>query len=239
MADQIELLKQLQVLDGDLFRLRRQQEQKPQELEALRAQLAERETQVKAAEQRVKELQLAQKEKEIELQTCEANVRRLQSQLFQLKTNREYTTMQREIDTLKADNSLLEETILKTFDDLDETAKARQRAQQALEAAQARVKIERARIEQELAQLEEQLAALERQRKLLTPDVPPTALVTYERVLEIREGLALVPLLENSCGGCHRRLPPQVLNEVYLKAKLVTCEHCNRILYFDEAHSKL
>ena len=239
MADQIELLKQLQVLDGDLFRLRRQQEQKPQELEALRAQLAEREAQVKAAEQRVKDLQLAQKEKEIELQTREANVRKLQSQLFQLKTNREYTTMQREIDTLKADNSLLEETILKMFDDLDETAKARQRAQQALEAAQARVKIERARIEQELAQLGEQLAALERQRKLLTPDVPSTALAAYERVLEIREGLALVPLLENSCGGCHRRLPPQVLNEVYLKAKLVTCEHCNRILYFDEAHSKL
>jgi predicted nucleic acid-binding Zn-ribbon protein len=239
MADQIELLKQLQVLDGDLFRLRRQQEQKPQELEALRAQLAEQEAQVKATEQRVKDLQLAQKEKELELQTREANVRKLQSQLFQLKTNREYTTMQREIDTLKADNSLLEETILKAFDDLDETAKARQRAQQALEAAQARVKIERARIEQELAQLGEQLAALERQRKLLAPDVPPTVLAAYERVLEIREGLALVPLLENSCGGCHRRLPPQVLNEVYLRAKLVTCEHCNRILYFDEAHSKL
>jgi hypothetical protein len=55
----------------------------------------------------------------------------------------------------------------------------------------------------------------------------------------LRDGLALVPLVSDACGGCHRRLPPQVINQVYLKADLVTCESCNRILYFDEAHSKL
>ena len=71
------------------------------------------------------------------------------------------------------------------------------------------------------------------------PTLLPATLEVYERVLDIREGLALVPVLNDSCGGCHRRLPPQVINEVYLKAKLVTCENCNRILYFDEAHSRL
>ena len=87
MADQIDLLKQLQQLDGELYRLRRVQQEKPQELEAVKAQAAEQEAQLKAAEERLKSLQLAQKEKEIELQTREGNVKKLQGQLFHVKAN--------------------------------------------------------------------------------------------------------------------------------------------------------
>ena len=184
-------------------------------------------------------MQLSQKDKEVELQTREASVKKLQGQLFQVKTNKEYTVMQHEIDTLKADNSLLEEAILKNFDGIDQATKDRQREQQRAAQEQERARAEQARIEREVASIQEQIAQLERTRKTLLPDVPPAALTVYERILKIREGLAMVPLINESCGGCHRRLPPQVINQVYLKADLVTCENCNRILYFDEAHSKL
>ena len=239
MADQLEILKRLQALDGELFQLRRAQQEKPRELERAAEQVAAQEARLKAAEARLTSLQLAQKEKEMELQTREANVKKLQGQLFQVKTNKEYTVMQREIDTLKADNSLLEETILKTFDAIDQATKDRQREQRLLAEQQERFRAEREKIERELAAIGAQIAELERNRQALLPDVPREALATYERVLEIRDGLALVPLVNDACGGCHRRLPPQVVNEVYLKADLVTCESCNRILYFDETHSKL
>ncbi len=239
MADQLEILKQLQALDGEIFQLRRQQQEKPRELEQVSAQVAAQESRLKAAEERLRALQLSQKEKEIELQTREANVKKLQGQLFQVKTNKEYTVMQREIDAIKADNSLLEETILGTFDAIDRATRERQEEQRRLEEHQQRFRAERERIERELAAIAERLAELERSRTALAPQVPQQTLSTYERVLAIREGLALVPLVNDACGGCHRRLPPQVVNEVYLKAKLVMCESCNRILYFDEAHSKL
>ena len=239
MPDQLEILKQLQTLDGELFRLRKQQEGKPRELEQVNAQMAAQEARLKAAEERLRTLQLSQKEKEIELQTREANVKKLQGQLFQVKTNKEYAAIQREIDSLKADNSLLEETVLKSFDAIDEAVNAREREQHQLAQEQERLRAERQRIERELAEIGERIAELDRSREGLLPDVPPQTLSTYERVLDIREGLALVPLVSDSCGGCHRRLPPQVINEVLLKAKLITCESCNRILYFDDAHSKL
>ena len=98
---------------------------------------------------------------------------------------------------------------------------------------------ERERVERELEAVRAQIAKLELDRKTLTPDVPKPALSAYERILVIRDGLAMVPLVNDSCGGCHRRLPPQVMNQVYLRADLVTCESCNRILYSDETHSKL
>jgi len=239
MPDQLELLKRLQAIDGELFRLRRAQQEKPVELEQVQAEAAAQEATLKAAEARLTALQLAQKEREVELQTREANVRKLQGQLFQVKTNKEYTAMQHEIDSLKADASLLEEAILKAFDEIDEATTERQQRQAELAQQRERLRAERERIEGELAAINEQMAQLDRSRKTLMPDVPAPTLSAYERVLNIREGLALVPVVDNSCGGCHRRLRPQVINQVYLKADLVTCENCNRILYFDETHSKL
>ena len=239
MADQIEQLKHLQLLDGQLFQLRRQQREKPHELEQVEAEVASHETRAKAAEDQLSALQRAQKEKDLELQTREATIKKLQGQLFQVKTNKEYTAMQHEIDTLKADVSLLEETLLQGFDAVEQATTERQRQRQQLAQQQQRLAAERQRIEAELAQLDEQVARLERDRQALTPSVHVPTLVVYERILAIREGLALVPLLNDSCGGCHRRLPPQVVNQVYLKADLVMCESCSRILYFDEAHSKL
>ena len=239
MADTLEMLKKLQTVDSELYRLRRQQEEKPRELEAANARVAAQDARVKAADAKLKTLQLAQKEKEVELQTKEAGVRKLQGQLFQLKTNKEYTAMQHEIDTLKADNSLLEEAILRAFDAIDSAMKERQAEQQRLAEEQKRLTQERARIEQEVAALDEQVGQLERSRQALLPDLDPKAVKTYERILDIRDGLAMVPLINDTCGGCNRRLPPQVINQVYLKASLVMCESCNRILYSDETHSKL
>lgn len=239
MADQLEILKQLQLIDGELHRLRRALAQKPQELEDAQAPVAAQETVVKAAEERLRALQLSQKEKEIDLQTREANARKLQSQLFQVKTNREYSAMQREIDALKADNSVLEEAILKGFDAIEAATNARQQEQAKLTEAQSRFTAARARLDQDTTAIEQQIGELERSRKLLVPDVPSKALTVYERILALRDGVALVPLIKDTCGGCNRRLPPQVINQVYLKAELITCEHCNRILYFDDAHSTL
>ena len=239
MADQLEILKQLQAIDGELFGFRKAQRQKPQELERVMAEVAAQEAKVKAADERLKSLQLSQKAKEVELQTHEAHVKKLQGQLFQVKTNKEYSAMQREIETLKTDNSLLEEVILKAFEEVDGAAQARQREQRLLAEQQERLRCERQRIGQELAALADQVARLEQRRQTILPDVPRPALATYERILGIRDGLALVPLINESCGGCHRRLPPQVINQVYLNADLVMCESCNRILYFDDAHSTL
>ena len=239
MPDQIETLKQLQAIDGEMFRLRKQEDEKPRELEQVTAQAVAAAARLKGAEARLKTLQLAQKEKEVELQTREGTVKKLQGQLFQVKTNREYTAMQHEIDTVKADNSLLEEALLKLFDEIDQATKARQQEQSHLASEEERLRAEGTRIERELTEIREKIAQLERHRQAVAPEVPPQTLTAYERVLELREGLALVPLVDNSCGGCYRRLPPQVINEVYLKAKLISCEHCSRILYFDEAHSKL
>ena len=235
MADWLESLRKLQGFDGELFRLRNEQQQKPLVLEQARQRVVEQEARAKASEAHSNSLQLKHKEKELELATREANVKKLQMQLFQVKTNKEYAAMQREIDQSKADISLIEEEILRLLEEIDH-AKQEHHAQLAQVAQhQQALRTEEERIARDLAAIEQQIASLEQQRQALTPSVEPAMLSTYERVLANREGLALVPLVDSSCGGCHMVQPPQVVNEVYLKAKLTSCESCSRILYVDAA----
>ena len=237
MPTPIEQLKQLQLVDAQLFALRRQAQEKPRELEESRQKLAAQEARLKDADARVKLIQLAQKEKEGELASREANVRKLQGQLFQLKTNKEYSTMQHEIATLKADNSLIEEAILKYFDEIESANSGKHEEQKQTAALQEAFKVEEKRVQEELLGITQRISQLEAERKQLTPGVPIPALEIYERILVSRNGMALAPLAKESCGGCHRRLPPQVWNEVVINTKLVTCENCNRILFAPDGGS--
>ena len=61
----------------------------------------------------------------------------------------------------------------------------------------------------------------------------PPALSQYERILERKEGSALVPVRGNACSGCNMVLPPQAINEVQMNTRLIPCESCARILYIE------
>lgn len=235
MADLLESLRQLQTIDSQLWRLRAEQRRKPLELEAAKQELAQQQSKAQAFDANVKEVQMAQKQKEMDLAAKEGAIKKLQMQLSQVKTNKEYSAMQHEIDQHRADISLLEEQILTCMDGIEQAAREAKAQAAQVAQRQAVLKQEEARVAAEVAELERRIGALEAQRQTMTPQVDRQALSVYERVLANREGLAMVPLVDESCGGCHMMQPPQVINEVYLKAKLVTCENCNRILYVDES----
>ena len=107
MTGQLDVLKQLQDLDSELFRLRSEQREKPRELERSEAEVASQQAKVKAAEERAKSLQVTQKEREIELQTCEGKVAKLKGQLHQVKTNGARCTYERERQPLFGRSSVL------------------------------------------------------------------------------------------------------------------------------------
>jgi len=239
MSDQIQTLRQLQEVDAQLYRLRREQQQKPLVLERTKQLVAEQQAKAQASEAHLKALQVQQKEQELELATKEASVKKLQMQLFQVKTNKEYTAIQHEIEQTKADVSLTEEEILKVMDAIEQAAQDRQTQLAQATKQQAHLQEEEIRLNQELRAIEEQIGRFQGQRNDILPLINAPTLAVYERVLTSRDGLAMVPLVQESCGGCHMVQPPQVVSEVHLNAKLVTCESCNRILYLDDAHAKI
>ncbi len=234
IAEQTDLLISLQALDTQIYKMISEKELKPLEINNLEDSQKLKQSGMKEAEDNLKSIQLKHKEKEIMLGTKEEEVRKLQGQLNQIKTNKEYTTMINEIESHKADNSLLEEEIIKFMDSIDQ-AKARivlekQKFAEESKSIDTRIK----EIKQQINDIEEAAIELKKKREGLTPLIGKKFLSEYERILVGKDGQALAEVVNDNCGGCYMQLPPQVINEINMKEKIVFCENCQRILYIKD-----
>ncbi len=232
IEDQIKMLIELQELDKEIFDKKRRIKEIPERVSELAAELESKTSNLKALEEESKKIQLAKKEKDGELEAKEQHVKKLQNQLFQLKTNKEYTAMQGEIASAKADSSIFEEEIIKLLDEIDEIQKKVAKEKEVFAGEKRKIDEEKSRVEAEKKKEETELAELEGKRGAFTDKIDKKILSTYERILVNRDGLALVPVIDElSCGGCGMNLPAQVVNEAKMKKKLILCGNCARVLY--------
>jgi hypothetical protein len=234
MEEQIKLLIELQGLDSEIFRLKKNLDAKPEEIKALDDAFKEKEEKTKSIDTELKKIQVEHKNKEIELKTKEEAAQKLQSQLYQVKTNKEYTALENEIKTVRADSSLLEEEIINLLDKIEEAEKVKKEIGEDLKAERQKVDEAKKKIAEETKKIEQELVNFQKQRDALAEKVDKNILSKYERILYGKDGLAIVAVRNNSCQGCFLNLPPQVINEIRMKKDLIFCESCARILYTDE-----
>jgi uncharacterized protein len=230
--EQIKILVELQKIDAEAHQLKKELSSHPELLKKLDADFEKKRANAKAAEDAVKAEQLKQKQKESDLAAREDKILKLQAQLYQLKSNKEYSAMEMEIKGHKADKSLLEEEILKLLDSVDDAKRALAKEKELLAVEEKKHAAAAAELKAKTDELQKLVAAEEEKRKTYTPNIEPRLLAQYERILKNREGLAIVPIVNNSCGGCHMGLPPQAVNEAQRHEKLQLCEDCARILYW-------
>lgn len=230
--EQIKSLIELQKIDGEIYKLRKELLGLPVEQKRLEAEFEKKKSALKNSEDTLKALQVRQKQNEGELQSAEEKIKKLQSQLYQLKSNKEYTAMQLEIKGFQADKSVLEEDILKLLEEGDEARAGVAREKEKLAKEDRKLKEETVAIQKRSTEISATVQALEEKRKVYTPKLEPRLVAQYEKILKSREGLALAPVRNNACGGCHMGMPPQSVNEIQLGEKLVVCESCTRILYW-------
>ncbi len=232
LSEQIKFLIELQKIDAEAYLLRKELDEHPAIQKRIETEFEKKKAALKSAEDEAKGTQLKQKQKDGELAEKEEKIKKLQSQLYQLKSNKEYSAMELEIKGLKADKSLLEEEILRLLDTVDESKNRVAKEKELLSQEEKKMKESIDVLKKKSSEISAALALLEEKRKTFTPNADPKIVSQYERVLKKREGVALVPLKGGSCGGCHMELPPQVIHEVKLQEKIVVCESCARILYW-------
>ena len=232
VSEQIKILAELQTIDSDIYSLKKELETHPEIKKEADRNFDSKKTVLKAAEEELKNIQVRQKNLEMDLGSKEEKVKKLQGQLYSLKSNKEYQAMELEIKGLKADDSLLEEEILKTFDAV-EAAKAKvQKEKEFLLTEEKKYKAQLEVLNQRATEIQSAIQVFEEKRKVFVPNIDPKILPQYERLLKSREGLAIAPIRNNSCGGCNIGLPPQVVNEARMQEKFLTCESCARMLYW-------
>jgi predicted nucleic acid-binding Zn-ribbon protein len=234
IKEQIGLLIAIQAIDSQIYALSREKASMPGRIKSIDEMLELKKTGIKQAEENLKNIQLKLKEKEVILQQKEEQIKRLQTQLYALKTNKDYSTMLTEIEGIKADNSLTEEDIIKFMDEIDLAKKKISEEKELFKAEEANAQKEKERTNARAREIEAGLSELNEKRNNITPNIEKQVLSRYEKILKNKDGLAIVHIKDGSCGGCHMNLPPQVISDVKLREDIVICGSCLRILYIED-----
>lgn len=234
IREQLKKLKELQDIDAQIYQYRSELKEKPVYIEGLRVQFEGKKAHLKDLEEKLKNILVDRKSKELDLQTKEGEIVKANAQLSLLKTNKEYQAKIAEIENYKADKSILEEKILMIFDAIDAANSEIAKEKDAVAQEEKKYLAQKKEVEDSVRELQDKVKVLDNKRRQITPGVDKTILNRYERILENKGGLALVPVKNDSCGGCFLNVPAQTINEIKMNEHLILCEMCARILYVED-----
>ena len=232
MHPDLQHLIHLQELDNTAERLRRRIEEIPLAQQALDVRIAQRTATLDAVKERVASNQAARREIDKDLAAVQSRLSKFKNQLMEVKTNKEYQAMQKEMAHAETEVSAHETRMLERMEEGDGLIAELNTAEAALKAEQSVVAGERAKLDAERAADHQQLETTLAQRARVVSQLSPDALRTFERIAHGRKGLAMAEARDGLCAVCHVRLRPQVFNEVRRNDQLIQCESCSRILYY-------
>ena len=237
MNADLQHLIHLQELDLAAERQRRRVADIPTIQAALDARLAERTAAVEAVKARIAACQSARREIEKDLAAVQGRLSKYKNQLMEVKTNKEYQAMQKEMSVAEQEISDQETRMLERMEESDGLALELKAAEAALKAAQSEIATERQQLEAEKAEVERTLEQTRQERASVAAQTSRDALATFERIAQGRKGVAMAEARDGLCTVCHVRLRPQVFNQARRNESIIQCDSCGRVLYFVAAPS--
>ena len=232
MRETIEKLLILQDRDQQILRVRNELARIEPEREMLATKSAGAQTSLEAAKLRTKQIESERKKLELDVEAKKQQIEKYSLQQFQTKKNEEYRALAHEIQTCK-------EVIIKLDDQQIELMEKAEVAQKEVAAANLSASEARKLLEGQVEKLssreqnlQKELAELQTNREQLLMAVDEAARSRYERLLKNKGATVVVGVPHGVCGGCHMKLPTQVIVSCQAQQDLVTCINCGRILYY-------
>lgn len=187
--------------------------------------------------EQMEDLRKRRREKDAQLLAGQQSLKRTRERLFEVKTNKEYQSMLKEIEIFEGKNSRMEDEVIALLDELDHHEAALKIKEEELEARRRCYEEERARLDEELNSLAEALGGYLRKSGELKKEIPAELLRKYEQIKGAGRGVAVVAVWKEVCDGCHMSIPPQLYNQLQKTTALITCPNCNRIIYWENRNN--
>jgi predicted nucleic acid-binding Zn-ribbon protein len=236
MQETLRLLKSLQELDQDLFRVKESLRRLPEELARRRAKIDGERARQDEIEKRLFDLRLKVREIEDLTSGARLRVKKLESESANARADTALiVAFQHEIRSLRRDISESEEEGLALVAEIENVTATQKELRASLEAAELEFAEYSANVERETrAAKARQKALLEDRRKRIGTALAPDVRSKYEKLLEAREGRALAQLEGRICLGCNVNVPSNVYVRLARGTELVECPSCGRILYLSD-----
>jgi len=234
MQNDLEMLLKLQSIDYDLEELDRSKDYLPDMIKNLRKEIEEVSGTLKESEERLTQQSLQKKKLELDIEEINSELAKLQKQMRDIKTNREYDALVTEIASRKKKVSDNEEELLKTLAEIDELQDKIKEYKEKLVEVEKNNRVQLESLTREMDSIGIKIKQKQDERKNVSVRINKQMLATYERVKKVKGGAAVVPVKKRACSGCYKSLPPQKIQEIKKGENLITCDSCGRILIWTD-----
>jgi hypothetical protein len=233
LREQLALLIELQKMESAAGSIAVRKRDLPVQMAELETKFKETHASVETVREQLEGLRKRRRDKDNQLRMGQETLKRARERLLDVKTNKEYQSILKEIETFETKNSHMEDEIISLLDELDLLEKAVKTREEELEEQRRRYEEEKTRMTEELSSLAGELDVCARKSGELRKTISADILRKYEQIKNAKRGVAVVSCWKEICHGCHMSIPPQLYNELQKSVVLVTCPNCSRIIYWD------
>jgi uncharacterized protein len=232
MQEIIEKLLILQDRNRKILRVSEELAHIGPEREGLKAKVAGTQSQLEAAKLRVKQIESERKRLDLEIEGKKSQIEKYANQQLQTRKNEEYKALAHEIEMAKEAIFKIEDQEIVLMEQTEAAQKAVTRATTEAAAAKKLLEDQIGLLNQREENLKKELAELQEGRIGIAAAVEEGARTRYERLFKAKGENVVVGVEHSVCGGCHMKLPAQVIASCRGAVEIVTCPNCGRILYY-------
>ncbi len=235
IEERLKLLYALQLTDSKIDAIRRLRGELPLEVQDLEDEIAGLNTRVQNYENEIKELEENISRKRNEIKDAEALIKKYEAQQMNVRNNREYDSLSKEIEYQTLEIELCNKHIKEFTKQIEEKKETIEKSKELLEERKKDLASKKEELEEIIAETEKDEKVLQERSKELQAQIEPRLLTAYKRIrANARNGLAIVTIQRDACGGCFNKIPPQRQLDIKTRKKVIVCEYCGRILVDDE-----
>ncbi len=228
----LKALYQLQTLLSEIDKIKTLRGELPLEVQDLEDEIEGLKTRIEKAQSDIEALDNAIKEKEHAIGENEAMIARYKSQLDNVRNNREYDTLNKEIEFTGLEIELCEKKIREAGQSIAQKQDEIGRSSALLVEREKDLDVKRTELEEIVAETKAEEESLREKAKNLEASFDDSRLLTaFKRIRKnSRNGLGIVYVERDACGGCFNKIPPQRQLDIRMRKKIIVCEYCGRIM---------
>lgn len=231
VEERLKALYQLQTTLSAIDEERALRGELPLEVQDLEDEIAGLTTRVEKIKNDIKDFEDAVRQKKAEIAEAQASVERYKSQLNDVKNNREYDTLSKEIEFQTLEIELCNKKIREANTKVEEkTADLKAAEEQIVDRRQA-LEEKKNELDEIMDETRAEEERLKEKAKEFEVKIEPRLLASFKRIRKnARNGLGIVYVQRDACGGCFNKIPPQRQLDIKMHKKIIVCEYCGRIL---------
>ncbi len=235
IEERLKLLYALQITDSKIDKIKTLRGELPLEVQDLEDEIAGLNTRIQNYENVVRELEENIAKKKNEIKDAEALIKKYEDQQMNVRNNREFDSLSKEIEYQTLEIELCNKQIKEFSKQIEEKKETIEKAREQLEERKKDLETKKEELDAIIADTQKEEEVLLERSKELQTRIDSRLLTAYKRIrANARNGLAIVTIQRDACGGCFNKIPPQRQLDIKTRKKIIVCEYCGRILVDDE-----